>query len=404
MLETFAGELCGGSVTIHKSVKTGPATYIDGEGWSFSAPNATNTPQVTDNGGLANLEFDPDHLGAQTITESGTVGYSIESVVCTKEGNPVTVTGVTASSFGVTVDQLDIINCEVKNAPVGLGSISILKQTTSGVGGPFGFNVSGPNTDTDVSATTSQAVNPAAAAPVQNLYPGEYTVVESSLPMGSTLEDVDCGSAKTEPTANGVTISLGVDEDVTCTFTNDIPVDLSIVKTSSGDPVAGATQMTYTLAVTNNGPGENTDPIVVTDNLPVGLTYVSASGPGWVCNNAGQAVTCTHDDQLAVGSTSNITVVTNINQGTILASTTNCATVIDLIVTDSNDTSCVTNNTSAVLVASGGAGNVAAAGGLPVTGSNPVNMIRLALALLLAGLALVGITWFRRRESEITEQ
>jgi uncharacterized repeat protein (TIGR01451 family) len=60
-----------------------------------------------------------------------------------------------------------------------------------------------------------------------------------------------------------------------------IPADLSLVKTDSPDPVATAGLLTYTITVTNNGPGAASD-VVMNDPLPVGTTSfncVSSQGP-----------------------------------------------------------------------------------------------------------------------------
>ena len=39
----------------------------------------------------------------------------------------------------------------------------------------------------------------------------------------------------------------------------------------------------------------------MTDALPAGLTYVSATGMGWTCNAVSNTVTCTYTANLAVG-------------------------------------------------------------------------------------------------------
>jgi uncharacterized repeat protein (TIGR01451 family) len=72
--------------------------------------------------------------------------------------------------------------------------------------------------------------------------------------------------------------------------------------------VAGGA-VTYQLAVVNNGPSDAAN-VSVTDSLPVGVTFVSATGTGWVCSNVGNvSVTCTRP-VLAAGATApTITVV-----------------------------------------------------------------------------------------------
>jgi uncharacterized repeat protein (TIGR01451 family) len=66
------------------------------------------------------------------------------------------------------------------------------------------------------------------------------------------------------------------------------PADLSLTKTDSPDPVKTGAVLTYTLRVHNAGPDPATN-TVVTDNLPGGVTFVSASAS---CNAAGGKVVC----------------------------------------------------------------------------------------------------------------
>jgi large repetitive protein len=65
--------------------------------------------------------------------------------------------------------------------------------------------------------------------------------------------------------------------------------DLSITKDDSVDPINPGGSLTYTLTVTNNGPSTATN-VVITDTLPGGVTFVSAS-PG--CTHNPGVVTCT---------------------------------------------------------------------------------------------------------------
>lgn len=69
--------------------------------------------------------------------------------------------------------------------------------------------------------------------------------------------------------------------------------DLSITKTHTGNVDYGA-NANYSLIVTNNGPATETGTTTVSDTLPAGETYVSATGTGWTCGAAGQVVTCTN--------------------------------------------------------------------------------------------------------------
>jgi len=83
--------------------------------------------------------------------------------------------------------------------------------------------------------------------------------------------------------------------------------DLSITKLDSPDPVKAGEDLTYTVNVTNNGPSTAVN-VVVTDTLPAGTTFVSASGTGWTCDHAAGVVTCKRDS-LDPGAAPPITIV-----------------------------------------------------------------------------------------------
>ncbi len=94
--------------------------------------------------------------------------------------------------------------------------------------------------------------------------------------------------------------------------TNTPVSDLSISKTHSGNFNVGQNGV-YTISVKNNGPNIEPGPITVSDTLPAGLSYVSASGSGWSCSATGQNVSCNRSGSLGVGaSTSNITLTVSV--------------------------------------------------------------------------------------------
>src|SRR4051794_13569501 len=64
--------------------------------------------------------------------------------------------------------------------------------------------------------------------------------------------------------------------------------DLKLTKSDSPDPVVVDSQLTYTIEVENLGPAAATN-VVVTDNLPSTVDFVSASNG---CSRKGRRVTC----------------------------------------------------------------------------------------------------------------
>jgi LPXTG-site transpeptidase (sortase) family protein len=91
--------------------------------------------------------------------------------------------------------------------------------------------------------------------------------------------------------------------------------DLAVTKSDSPDPVLVGNNLTYTLAVTNLGPSPAAN-LVVTDTLPAGVTFVSASGTGWACSEAAGTVTCTRA-ALVVGAAPDITVVVTVTPAAV---------------------------------------------------------------------------------------
>jgi len=104
----------------------------------------------------------------------------------------------------------------------------------------------------------------------------------------------------------------------------DAPVsDLSISKVHNGIFGYGDND-TYTLTVTNNGPTTTSGTTTVSDTLPAGETYVSATGTGWTCGAVGQVVTCTSTSAIANGANFGaitLTVAVASGAGTSLANT-----------------------------------------------------------------------------------
>jgi uncharacterized repeat protein (TIGR01451 family) len=120
---------------------------------------------------------------------------------------------------------------------------------------------------------------------IGDLYPGTYTAreVEPSGHQCSAPSSTFANCEFTEALSPGESDSTGQD------FGNFPGFDLAITKTDSADPVNTGAALTYTITVTNNGAGTATG-VTVTDTLPAGTTFVSASAG---CNNTAGTVTCT---------------------------------------------------------------------------------------------------------------
>jgi uncharacterized repeat protein (TIGR01451 family) len=111
--------------------------------------------------------------------------------------------------------------------------------------------------------------------------------------------------------------------NVTVLLNTCVPsADLSISKTDMADPVMTNQKINYQLVVTNNGPG-SAPAVVLTDTLPAGSTFVSATPSVGSCAQASGTVTC-QLGTLANGATATVNIaVKRSTPGTI----TNTASV-----------------------------------------------------------------------------
>ena len=83
--------------------------------------------------------------------------------------------------------------------------------------------------------------------------------------------------------------------------------DLAITLNDELDPVMPSDNIVYLIEVTNNGPAPATEVIVI-DNLPTGVTFISAEPDQGGCSETGGVVTCNLGD-LASGGSAKVTVV-----------------------------------------------------------------------------------------------
>jgi uncharacterized repeat protein (TIGR01451 family) len=97
--------------------------------------------------------------------------------------------------------------------------------------------------------------------------------------------------------------------------------DLSITKSDSPDPAVAGAKLVYTIVATNNGPDDATG-VTVTDVLPAGLAFISATSAGADCQESGGTVSCAVGN-MASGASVTIKIRVTPNEGTI----TNTATV-----------------------------------------------------------------------------
>ena len=121
--------------------------------------------------------------------------------------------------------------------------------------------------------------------------------------------------------------------------------DVSITVADSPDPVEPSGEITYTIGVTNLGPGDAAG-VEIADALPSGVTLVSAAG----CSGT-TTVTCSVGE-LAVGASAERSIVVSADSGDTVENTATVTTTSDDPVA-SNDSATATTSVTSVTEAAG---------------------------------------------------
>ncbi len=271
------------------------------------------------------------------------------------------------------------------------------------VGTVITFDITATNNGTvTLTNVTVQDLTPTAtlgtcqpATPVASLAPGAsitctatHIITQADLNLGTYTNVAQGDSDQTDPVTDSEVVQ-----------TPNPAVDLAIVKRSLTTFTIGE-QANYQLDVRNNGPGFEPTPIV-TDTLPTGLTFVSAQGPNWQCNNVGNTVTCLSTDGVAAGQNLPAIVITVLVNANTPATVSNTAIVsgtrVDTL--PANNESTATAAVTAVLgqVVEPPAPAPAAQPTFAVTGASSMALATTGVGSILAGLVLLILR--RRRET-----
>src|SRR6185436_634244 len=83
--------------------------------------------------------------------------------------------------------------------------------------------------------------------------------------------------------------------------------DLSVAKSDSPDPVSKGAALTYSVVVTNNGPGSAAG-VQLSDSLPANVQFVSAASTAGSCALSGSTVSC-NLGSLSNGASATVTII-----------------------------------------------------------------------------------------------
>jgi uncharacterized repeat protein (TIGR01451 family) len=251
---------------------------------------------------------------AGTVVAGGTVTFSHLTVFSPLGRVPLS-TAKTADQAAAQPGAADGYTITVANPNTSSVTLDSITDTL-----PVGF------TYTPGSTTGATSADPSVSGQTLT-WTGPFTVAAGgtvSLHFGVTVSSTS-GDYFNDATAAAVGFTVApTGPTAQITVTAEGGSDLAITKTDAPDPVAVGASLTYTLTVTNNGPDASTDS-TVTDILPAGVTFVSATPSQGACSQAAGTVTCTLGP-LAVGASAAIPIVVTVD-ATALSPLSDTATV-----------------------------------------------------------------------------
>jgi uncharacterized repeat protein (TIGR01451 family) len=319
-------------------------------------------------GGLGNDTLDNTAIPGHTVTPTG----------------PGTLDGFkgTATGVGTTFDNINIVAAAADMAVTKTGPASASAGTV--ISYTITVTNNGPNPA--INAALSDPI-PAGTTFASLVSPGGWSCVTPAVngtgTVSCTMGSMAAGSAMFTLNVNGPAGTASVSNTATVSSSSTDPTpgnnsatantnvtttaDLSITKTPQPGPYGTGNALTYTIAVSNAGPGA-AGSVVVTDVLPAGTTFTSATPSQGSCSGT-TTVTCNLGTIASAGSA---TISLTLTLPSATGPVSNTATVA----TSSTDPNPANNSaTSTVTVVP--SANIPAA--------SPMVLLLLALALTMAG-------------------
>ncbi len=354
----------------------------------------SDSQDVAGNGGSYTWEsLEP---GAYDLTENAPVDWQIESIDCDVEFEAL------ADGAGLVLEYGDHVTCIFGNGE--LGSITVTKETDIDTDDVFDISF------TSEGGSEIVLLGDGDSHTWDLLVPGNYSVQElldsldwaiglSCEPANASIEvgPVVLGANGPGTQSRAASIALGYGDDITCTFTNTaVPTDLEVTKIDLIDPVVVDTDnptalITYEVTVKNNGPAL-AEAVVVTDNLPDSLTFVSATPQVGLCAHSAGVVTCSLGD-MAVGASVKITIVVETEAvGSITDFSPLNVVEVSSDTEDSNPDNNVDDEMTNII-------EILDVEVLPFTGIDSEMLLILSLGLTFGGAVLLFVA--RRREEDL---
>jgi uncharacterized repeat protein (TIGR01451 family) len=314
VVANLGGGATSGTITITDVLQAG-LTFVSGtgSGWSCSAVGQTVTctnPGPLAPGGTSTVDLVVAiATGVPSITNTATV-------VVPGDGNPGNNTGGTSPT--PTTLPPDLTLTKVASGAFTVGQPASYTLTVRNTGGgpttgpititdvvPTGLTVTGTSGNGWTCSVVGQAVTCSHPGPLPPN--GTLALTIAVTPTAAAVPSVTNTASVATP---GDSNPGNNDGSVTTPVAGVI--DLALTKQGADTLVVGGST-SYTLTVRNVGTVPTTAPIVVTDSLPVGLTFLGGTGTGFACSASGQLVTCTRTaPPLGAGESVTLTLTTSV--------------------------------------------------------------------------------------------
>ncbi|MBI1760163.1 MAG: DUF11 domain-containing protein [Acidobacteria bacterium] len=258
-------------------------------------PEAAAVPSITNTASVTGNQTDPNAANNSATAVTTVLPRADLSITKSASPNPVTVFNSLTYTLAAT-----------NNGPSPATGVTITDQLPASV------------SFVSASLGCSQAggLVTCAAGSLSNGATASFTLVVTPTTGGTISNTASVAGNEFDPnTANNT---------ATASATVNAAADLALTNTATPDPVLTGAQLTYTLVVTNHGPGLAAS-VLVTDNLPNALTFIScATTGGGVCGGSGANRTVSFAS-LEAGAAATITIAAQVNcsvsNGTVLNNT-----------------------------------------------------------------------------------
>lgn len=283
-----------GSVNLAASTVSGNTAGTSGGG-IYHAGGSTTLTNVTVSGNKATLQ---DGGGIYVAAGGLTANFAtIANNTADDFGGGVRVAGATAPTITASIlaGNSAASGPDCSSVPATTLTYSVVQQTlpTSGTSGCIAGTGTASGTDPQLGPLASNG-GPVQTHAIPSTSPAIDRVPDGTAPCDGSIA-TDARGVQRRP--GGTAIDGNIDSVRGCDAGafESTPVDISLSKVDSPDPVNTGGNITYTITVTGGGSGTIATGVVVTDTLPAGVGFVSATvsptGAG-TCSPVGDTVTC----------------------------------------------------------------------------------------------------------------